>query len=40
VFLVDAAKRLPNLRLQCERESPEPLLRRNLFAPANYLTWA
>lgn len=40
VFLVESALRFPNLRRMCETESPAPLKRRNLFAPANYLTWA
>lgn len=38
-FLVKLASRMPHLRAQCERESPPPLRSRNLFAPANYLTW-
>lgn len=39
-FLVAAAERLPSLRKLCEEESPEPLKRRRLLAPPNYLTWA
>ena len=38
-FLVRSAERMPNLRRQCEAETPDVLRRRNLFAPANYLTW-
>lgn len=38
-FLVKLAARMPHLRAQCERESPPPLRSRNLFSPANYLTW-
>lgn len=38
-FLVRLGARMPHLRAQCERESPPPLRSRNLFAPANYLTW-
>lgn len=40
MFLVAAAERLPSLRQLCQDESPEPLKRRKLFAPPNYLTWA
>jgi hypothetical protein len=39
LYLVEAASRFPNLRRQCEAESPAPLRRRNLFAPGNYLSW-
>ena len=39
-FLVAAAERLPSLRQLCQDESPEPLKRRRLFAPPNFLTWA
>jgi hypothetical protein len=37
VYLVEAAARSPKLRARIERESPEPLRRRNVFAPASYL---
>lgn len=40
IFLVAAAERLLSLRQLCEEESPEPLKRRRLLAPPNYLTWA
>lgn len=40
MFLVAAAERLPSLKQLCQEESPEPLKRRRLFAPPNYLTWA
>ena len=40
MFLVAAAERLPSMRTLCEDESPEPLKRRRLFAPPNYLSWA
>ena len=39
-FLVQAAEHMPNMRALCERESPEPLRRRRLFAPPNFLTRA
>ncbi|MDZ4687946.1 MAG: hypothetical protein SH850_22975 [Planctomycetaceae bacterium] len=39
LYLVASASRFPNLRHQCDLESPEPLRRRNLFAPGNYLSW-
>ncbi|MCX5743027.1 MAG: hypothetical protein NT062_11080 [Proteobacteria bacterium] len=37
LFLVDAAQHSPKLRARIERESPAPLRKRNLFAPASYL---
>jgi len=40
VFLVRAAARMPRLRRACETEGPEPLRRRQLFAPADFLTAA
>ena len=40
MFLVAAAERLASMRQLCQEESPEPLKRRKLFAPPNYLTWA
>ncbi len=40
LFLVAAAERLASLRQLCQEESPEPLKRRKLLAPPNYLTWA
>jgi len=39
-FLVAAAERMSGLRTLCERESPEPLRKRRLFAPPTFLTWA
>jgi hypothetical protein len=38
--LLASAIRMPRLRATCERESPEPLRRRKLYAPADYLTFA
>jgi hypothetical protein len=40
VYLVAAAERLSSMRQLCDEESPEPLKRRRLFAPPNYLAWA
>lgn len=37
VYLVDAAKRSAKMRARVERESPEPLRKRNVFAPPGYL---
>jgi hypothetical protein len=37
LYLVSAAHRSTKLRERIERESPEPLRRRNLFAPPGYL---
>jgi hypothetical protein len=39
-FLVRSAERMPRLRRLCEDESPLPLRKRNLFAPATYLQFA
>ena len=40
VFLVRAAKNMPRLRKLCEEEGPEPLRRRQFFAPPDFLTVA
>lgn len=40
VFLVRAAESLPRLRRLCELEGPEPLRRRGLLAPPDFLTAA
>ena len=40
VFLVRAAESLPRLRQLCEEEGPEPLRRRGLLAPPEFLTAA
>jgi hypothetical protein len=37
VFLVEAAQHSPKLRARIERESPEALRKRNVFAPPGYL---
>jgi len=40
LFLVRAVATMPRLRRTCERESPDPLRRRLLFAPPDFLTAA
>lgn len=40
VFLVKAAESMPRLRRLCEEEGPEPLRRRGLLAPPDFLTAA
>ncbi len=40
VYLLRSVTRMPRLRKLCEEQSPAPLRRRNLFAPADYLTFA
>ena len=40
MFLLEAAVRMPRLRLLCESESPEPLRKRGLYAPPDFLTFA
>lgn len=37
IFLVRAARRMKRLRHLCETEAPQPLRRRNLLAPPDYL---
>jgi hypothetical protein len=39
-FLLKSANTMRRLRELCESESPWPLRRRNLFAPANFLSFA
>ena len=39
-FLLRAAATMTRLRRMCELESPAPLRRRNLFAPADFLVFA
>lgn len=39
-FAVERALRWPSLREQCERETPGPLRRRGIFAPAGFLAYA
>jgi hypothetical protein len=40
VFLLEAATRMRHLRALCETEAPEPLRKRGLFAPPDFLTFA
>jgi len=40
LFLVRAAADMPRLRAACEQEGPEPLRRRGLMAPPEFLTIA
>lgn len=40
LLLVRAASEMPRLRRTCERDGPEPLRRRNLLAPPEFLTIA
>lgn len=40
VYLVRAARSLWRLRALCEKASPSPLRRRNLFAPPTFLEFA
>ena len=40
LFLVCAAESLPRLRRLCEEEGPEPLRRRRILAPPDFLTAA
>jgi hypothetical protein len=40
LFLLEAAQRMPRLRELCEKESPEPLRKRHLYAPPDFLTFA
>lgn len=37
VYLVEAVAQSPKMRARVERESPEPLRKRNVFAPPGYL---
>jgi hypothetical protein len=40
MFLVEAATQMKRLRALCEAEAPEPLRKRGLFAPPDFLTFA
>lgn len=40
LFLLEAAHRMRRLRELCERESPEPLRKRHIYAPPDFLTFA
>ncbi len=39
-FLLKSAETLKHLRALCETQAPEPLRRRRLYAPPNFLTFA
>jgi hypothetical protein len=39
VFLLEAATRMKRLRALCESEAPEPLRKRKLYAPPDFLTF-
>ena len=39
MFLLEAATRMRRLRALCEAEAPEPLRKRGLFAPPDFLTF-
>ena len=39
-FLLEAAEVMPRLRELCESKSPEPLRKRHLYAPPNFLEFA
>ena len=39
-LLLEAALRMKRLRALCEAESPEPLRKRGLYAPPDFLTFA
>lgn len=40
IYLVRAARQMPRLRRLCETEGPEPLRRRSVLAPPDFLTAA
>ncbi|MCG8353644.1 MAG: hypothetical protein MI924_38260 [Chloroflexales bacterium] len=40
LFLLEAATRLKRLRALCEAEAPEPLRKRGLYAPPDFLSFA
>ncbi|MBI3915352.1 MAG: hypothetical protein HY327_14340 [Chloroflexi bacterium] len=39
-FLIESATRMQRLRVLCETQSPEPLRKRKLYAPPNFLQFA
>ena len=39
-FLMEAASHMKRLRTLCESEAPEPLRKRGLYAPPDFLTFA
>jgi hypothetical protein len=40
IFLLKEAEQMKHLRARCETESPEPLKKRGLYAPAEFLSFA
>lgn len=40
LFLLEAATRMKRLRALCEAEAPEPLRKRGLYAPPDFLSFA
>ena len=39
IYLLKAAQTMKRLRQLCQQESPEPLRKRGLYAPSNYLVF-
>jgi hypothetical protein len=39
-FLVEAAEHMTRLRVLCETQAPEPMRKRRLYAPPNFLAFA
>lgn len=39
-FLLEAAEHMKRLRALCETQAPEPMRKRRLYAPPNYLAFA
>lgn len=39
-YLLQSAEKMKRLRLLCETQSPEPMRRRHLYAPPNFLAFA
>ena len=39
-YLLQSAEKMKRLRLLCETQSPEPMRRRRLYAPPNFLEFA
>ena len=39
-FLLEASERMQRLRALCETQAPEPMRKRRLYAPPNYLSFA
>jgi hypothetical protein len=39
-YLLQSAEKMKRLRLLCETQSPEPMRKRHLYAPPNFLEFA